>query len=423
MEFTGKKENEVVMEKIRIGVVGVGRGSTMMKYCQTQQDAELVAICDNWEEGLLKKKQELGDSIAYYSSFDDFLNHDMDAVVLANFANEHAPYAIRVLERGMHVLSEVLPCQTMAEAVLLVETIKKSGKIYSYAENYCYMSAPREMRKLYREGKLGVFEYGEGEYMHNCESVWPRITHGNKDHWRNNMYANFYCTHSIGPLIHITELKPISVVGFELPFNSRMERMGAKSGSAAIEMITLENGAVIKSLHGVGCSKNSVWYSIYGSLGRIESSREDAQYGAYNRIFTNLDRYEGECFNRPNTYCPGADEPSSSGKWEHGGSDYYTMYNFIDRIRGNKDAEIIDIYEALDMILSGMFAYRSVLAGGKPMSIPDLRIAAQRDKWRNDTWCTDSVVAKDQLVPSYSKGNPVIPDETYQRVYDKWRNS
>ncbi|MDD3972922.1 MAG: hypothetical protein PHC31_13560, partial [Clostridia bacterium] len=97
--------------------------------------------------------------------------------------------------------------------------------------------------------------------------------------------------------------------------------------------------------------------------------------------------------------------------------------NFIDRIRGNKDAEIIDIYEALDMFLSGMFAYRSVLAGGKPMSIPDLRIAAQRDKWRNDTWCTDSVVAKDQLVPSYSKGNPVIPDETYQRVYDKWRNS
>ena len=50
------------------------------------------------------------------------------------------------------------------------------------------------------------------------------------------------------------------------------------------------------------------------------------------------------------------------------------------------------------MFLSGMFAYRSVLAGGMPMSIPDLRIAAQRDKWRNDTWCTDSVVAKDQLV-------------------------
>lgn len=87
----------------------------------------------------------------------------------------------------MHVLSEVLPCQTIAEAVLLVEAIEKSNKIYSYAENYCYMAAPSEMRKLYREGKLGVFEYGEGEYMHNCESVWPRITHGNKDHWRNKI--------------------------------------------------------------------------------------------------------------------------------------------------------------------------------------------------------------------------------------------
>ncbi|HPB17787.1 MAG TPA: hypothetical protein PK870_09060, partial [Clostridia bacterium] len=77
------------MNKIRIGVLGIGRGSTMMKYCQTQQDAELTAICDNWEEGLLKKKIELGDNIAYYTSFDKFLDHDMDAVVLANYANEH----------------------------------------------------------------------------------------------------------------------------------------------------------------------------------------------------------------------------------------------------------------------------------------------------------------------------------------------
>jgi predicted dehydrogenase len=410
------------MNKIRIGVLGIGRGSTMMKYCQTQQDAELTAICDNWEEGLLKKKMELGDNIAYYTSFDKFLDHDMDAVVLANYANEHAPYAIRALERDKHVMSEVLPCQTMSEAVQLVEAIEKSGKIYAYAENYCFMAAPAHMRKLYRSGKLGAFEYGEGEYMHNCEPIWPKITKGNKDHWRNNMYANFYCTHSIGPLIHITGLKPVSVTGFELPFNARMERIGAKSGSAALELITLENGAVIKSLHGIGCSKNSVWYSIYGSLGRVESSREDAQYGAYNRIFTNLDRYEGECFNRPQTYCPGSDEPSLTQNWEHGGSDYYTMHNFINRIIGDKDAEIIDIYEALDMFLPGMFAYRSVLVGGMPMSIPDLKIPVQREKWLNDTWCEDISVAKEQLVPSYSKGNPVIPDETYHKVYEKWKN-
>ena len=227
------------MRKVRIGVFGVNRGSTMMNYCQTQNDAQLVAICDKWEEGLNKKKQELGDAIKYYTSFDEFIKHDMDAVVLANYANEHAPFAVRALEQGLHVISEVLPCQTMAEAVKLIETIEKSGKIYAYAENYCFMAAPREMRKLYRAGKLGKFEYGEGEYMHNCETIWPQITHGDKSHWRNNMHANFYCTHSIGPLIHITGLKPVSVTGFELPFNARMERIGAKAGHAALELITL----------------------------------------------------------------------------------------------------------------------------------------------------------------------------------------
>ena len=105
---------------------------------------------------------------------------------------------------------------------------------------------------------------------HNCETCWPRITHGEESHWRNNMYANFYCTHSIGPLIHITGLRPVSVTGFELPFNARMARCGAKAGHTGIEMITLENGAVIKSVHGVGISRNSIWYTIYGSKGRME---------------------------------------------------------------------------------------------------------------------------------------------------------
>ena len=41
----------------------------------------------------------------------------MDAVVLANYANEHAPFAIKCLNKGLHVFSEVLPVQTMKEAV------------------------------------------------------------------------------------------------------------------------------------------------------------------------------------------------------------------------------------------------------------------------------------------------------------------
>ena len=94
------------MTKIRVGVMGVGRGRTMIDYCRRAGNAELVAICDFWAEGLEKAKQEINDShVAYYLDFDAFIQHDMDAVILANYATEHAPYAIMALRSGKHVFS------------------------------------------------------------------------------------------------------------------------------------------------------------------------------------------------------------------------------------------------------------------------------------------------------------------------------
>jgi len=96
------------------------------------------------------------------------------------------------------------------------------------------------------------------------------------------------------------------------------------------------------------------------------------------------------------------------------------MYNFVEKIKGNPDADTIDVYEAMDMFLPGIFAYRSILAGGAAMDIPDLRDPAVRDQWRNDVACTDPKVAGDQLMPTFSLGTPDIPDEVYDRVKKLW---
>ena len=410
------------MKKVKVGVVGVGRGQTMIQYCETSSHAEVVAICDKWEEGLARCKKKHGDAVTYYTSYDEFLNHDMDVVVLANYANEHAPFAIKAMNHGKHVISEVLPVQTLKEAVELVETVERTGLHYCYLENYCYMPAPREMKRLYQEGALGEFEYGEGEYIHNCESIWPQITYGEENHWRNNMYATCYCTHSAGPIIHITGLRPVKVTGFELPFNALCAREGHKGGSAGIMMVTLENGAIFKSID-MQLYKNSIWYSIYGSKGRMESAREDAEQGDVARIYTNLDKIAGDYFTEGNSklesYKP-EESASEAEQFGHGGSDYYSMWNAIESILGNEKADPIDVYEALDMFLPGMFAYFSVLEGGIPMEVPNFRDPAVREKYRNDTRCTDPKVAGDQLIPSYSKGNPEIPQSTYDEIRTRW---
>ena len=409
------------MDKVKIGVIGGGRGKSMIRYGREASNAELVAICDFRDDVLERMKKECGeDGISYYSDYDEFLKHDMDAVILANYANQHAPFAIKAMKAGKHVFSEVLPVQTLKEAVELIETVEETGKIYAYGENYCYMSAPYEMRKLYRQGLIGEFEYGEGEYVHNCEPIWPEITYGEPDHWRNNMYATFYCTHSIGPMIHITGLRPVKVTGFEGPKTERKVRVGSKSGSFGMELIQLENGGIFKSIHG-DLYVDSIWYSIYGSKGNMETARESAQNGAFDRIYIHADEYSGGYdTTRKDTYLPTRAQDEQAKSFGHGTSDFYTMYNFVRKIQGDPDADIIDVYEALDMFLPGLFAYRSVLNGGIPMEIPNLRDKSVRDLYRYDTACTDPSVAGDQLIPVFSKGNPEIPDAIYQEVKRKW---
>ena len=409
------------MDKEKIGVIGGGRGKSMIRYGREASNAQLVAICDFRDDVLDRMKKECGeDGISYYSAYDEFLKHDMDAVVLANYANQHAPFAIKAMRAGKHVFSEVLPVQTLKEAVELIETVEETGKIYAYGENYCFMSAPYEMRKLYRQGLIGEFEYGEGEYVHNCEPIWPEITYGEPDHWRNNMYATFYCTHSIGPMIHITGLRPVKVTGFEGPKTERKVRVGSKSGSFGMELIQLENGGIFKSIHG-DLYVDSIWYSLYGSKGNMESARESAQNGAFDRIYIHADEYSGGYdTTKKDTYLPTRAQDEQAKSFGHGTSDFYTMYNFVRKIQGDPDADIIDVYEALDMFLPGLFAYRSILNGGIPMEIPNLRDKAVRDLYRNDTACTDPSVAGDQLIPVFSKGNPEIPDAIYQEVKRKW---
>ncbi len=408
------------MKKVRIGVLGGYRGTSMINYCKRADNAEVVAICDNNPDILeAQKEHAVGLNVTFYDNFNDFIKHDMDAVVLANYAHQHAPFAIAAMNRGLHVFSEVLPCQTMKEAVELIETVEKTGMIYAYGENYCYMPATTEMKKRYGAGEIGELEYAECEYIHNCESIWPSITYGDKNHWRNNKYSTFYCTHSLGPIIHSTGLRPVSVVGFESVKTERNLRVGAKSGQFAIEMVTLENDAIVKSTHG-NLYTNSIWYAAYGSKGSMECGREAAKDGHIRRLFLTNTPFSGDYKNKTRQDLDLTDNSEKVKGFGHGGSDFYSMWHFIEKIKGNPDADIIDVYEALDMSLPGMFAFRSILKGGASVQIPNLRNKDERDAWRNDPACTDPEVAGDMLLPTFSKGTPDIDDGVYEHVKTLW---
>jgi predicted dehydrogenase len=317
-------------------------------------------------------------------------------------------------------VSEVLPVETVGQAVELVEAVERSNKVYAYAENYCYFPSTQEMKKLYRAGDIGEFMHGEGEYVHDCEAIWPQITYGDKDHWRNRAYSTFYCTHSLGPILTITGTRPVRVVGFETPNAAYMAGVGSRMGASGMIAAQMDNGATVKSLHGnLKREPCSIWYSIYGTKGMMESDR---WHDGVSRIYTY--REGSELTDTEVSYFPKAkvDTKLSRMTMGHGGSDFYTMHYFLEKILGRSSGEeCIDVYQAVDMGIAGILAYRSICSGNMPMDVPDLRNKEIREKYRNDNWCTDPKVAGGNIAPFCSFGSRDIPDSVYDEVKKIWK--
>ena len=97
----------------------------------------------------------------------------------------------------------------------------------------------------------------------------------------------------------------------------------------------------------------------------METARFDAKAGDIRRLYVNADEYSGQYEGEKLvSYEPVQRFDDKAAAFGHGGSDFYSMYNFVEKALGNEKADTIDVYEALDMFLPGMFAYRSILQGG-----------------------------------------------------------
>lgn len=410
------------MGKLKIGVFGACRGMTMISQLLQTGEAELVAICDKYEPHFSHSRKEAEEkygvcNITYYTDFDEFICHDMDAVILANYANEHAPYAIRLLESGRHVMSECLACATMKEAVELIEAVERTGKVYTFAENYCYTPVRLEMRRRYRNGDIGELMYAEGEYTHDCSSIWPSITCGDRNHWRNLMPSTYYCSHAIGPILYMTGLRPVSVTSFEAPPRPFLTNVGYTAGAYALTILTMENGAIFKSLQfNLKHNHPGNNYQLNGDIGALKDMG-NGEINAY--IEASGENCNGESnIYRPSHIFPEAEE---SG---HGGGDYCTTHLFIGSILGDETAKkyAVGVYDAVDMCIPGILGYKSIVNGNIPVEIPNLRDPKERDKYRSDTFCTFPDIAGDQYV-SHNRFVPGgLPDEVYEEARRKWLN-
>ena len=381
---------------IRVGVVGVGRGRSFMQ-AASATGMELVAICDTWEERLLAEGKAL--NVRTYLDYDEFLGCDMDAVVLANYFHQHAPFAVKALDSGRHVMSETAACHTLGEGVALARAVEKSGRIYMFAENYPYMVFNQEMKRLYLKGRVGEFRYGEGEYVHPDPPEVKLARSCGRDHWRNWIPATYYCTHSIAPVMYITDTRPVKVNGFVIPFDfadSTQTLHMNRGDTAAVIICRMDNDAVMKSLHG-GLRGHGNYVRIHGNKGVMENCR----HGDQHRLRVWYEPWEKRRSDPVETvYKP--DFPvhhARATRTGHGGGDFFTTYHFAEAIRSG-EPPYLDVYRGIDMSIAGIQAWRSALNDSAPMEVPDFRRESVRRKFARDDWSPDPERRKKGQPPS-----------------------
>ncbi|MBP3301102.1 MAG: Gfo/Idh/MocA family oxidoreductase [Clostridia bacterium] len=374
------------MKQIKIGVFGCNRGGDYFRSLLAN-NADIVAVCDKDDFWLNKAKKRLGDGVAYYASFDEFIEHPMDAVLLANYFNEHAPFAIRCLEKGIHVLSECTAAGTMAECVQLVRAAEKSKAKYMLCENYPFMKFNREIKRICDSGTLGKILYAEGEYNHPVASsdvAFMRKYKPYAEHWRNYLPRTYYITHSMAPIMYATGANPIRVTALPVfaPFDDSMAISGSHCGDRAAIITTLnDDDSVFKvsGCAGFGAHGNS--YRVCGTEGQIENLR-----GMGTQVMLRYNKWSKPAeMESNNLYDPKWNHKDEAliEKEGHGGGDFLVIQEFLNCILEDKKPPF-DVYFATRMSAVAILAHRSLLELGMPYDIPDFRKEEDRVKWESD---------------------------------------
>jgi predicted dehydrogenase len=370
---------------VRVGVLGLRRGAALARLAQ-QAGMQVVAVCERVDTRCEETASALG--AVGYGDAEAFLDHPMDAVILVNDFDQHAPVAIAALERGLNVLSETAACRTLAEGVALVEAAERSAGVYMFAENYPYIPFAQEMRRRYQAGDIGEVRYAEADYLDEPADLASMVN--DRAHWRARTPATYYCTHSLAPVAAITSTRPVQVSGFVAPTASgpeALERARRGRGWAALLVVRLDNGAVFKSLHGFLEGSQQAWMRIHGDRGLLENLR----HGDTRTLRVVWDAKDGEDWRRAEEVFlpwPPRFPPTDADPMGDGVAETLMLRDFASAVR-HGTAPDQDVYFGVELSITGIQAMRSSLAGSIPVDIPDLRRPDIRRAHAADEWFPD----------------------------------
>jgi predicted dehydrogenase len=154
------------MDKLRVGVIGLGMGRGHVIGYQTHPSAEVVAIADLDESRLTRVGEELKIKTRYASGEEMLEKEKLDVVSVATPNKFHKPLTIAALEAGCHVLCEKPMAMNAAEAREMLDAARKAGRRLMINFSFRFNDVARALREQVDAGALGQVYF--------ARTVWLR---------------------------------------------------------------------------------------------------------------------------------------------------------------------------------------------------------------------------------------------------------
>ena len=354
-------------KKLKVGLVGMGRGSAYGRMFATSPYTEITAICDLNERQLAKRNEEFRlDDKHIFTNYDDFVNDGLDIVVIGTPMPCHAEQTIKAIENGCHVLCEVTVASTLKGCEDIFNCVKSHPKQkYMMAENCNYMGFAKEWQNIALAGRLGNIYYAEADYVHEIRTLIIDAITGTEK-WRIDRAPLHYCSHSLGPILQMMPDDYIVSCTASGDKATIINHEGDGFIDMQVALFKTKNGTTIKVLRSSVATRKppACFYSVYGTKGYLETGRESYENIGYKYI-------EGEDTEVQRIEISASDKnaPEEARLGGHGTSEYYLARDFIDSVI-NDTPTPIDITRALDMSVPGLIAHEAAMEGNVWKEIP-----------------------------------------------------
>lgn len=398
------------MAKIKMGVVGLGqRGSMMLKTVLACEEAEIVAVCDSYEDRRTDACkivfEKCGHKPKAYDCYEELLaDNNVDGVLICTSWDEHIRMAIKSMKAGKYTAMEVGCVYDVEECWELVRAYEETKTPFMLMENCCFDKFELLSTALARAGKFGEIVHCHGAY---CHDLRDEILGGYVNrHYRLDNYRKLNCenypTHELGPIakildinrgnrmVQLTSMASKSAGLKEFIKSGRnpdpsLADCSFAQGDVVSTTIRCANGETITLTLDTTLPKYYTReFTVRGTKGFVSQETNMALFEGDQNIhefwenpkmiekhLNNANGYEEKYL--PPLWKNITDEMKDLG---HGGMDYFTVKAFFKAIQNGTEMPI-DVYDAAAWLAVSALSARSIEQGGALQSIPDFT----KGKW------------------------------------------